>query len=91
MSPSREDKGTFPSLETTDKRSRALGFSRRFQNSSSNGTHTGEDSKSTKVKPGTTKTSRSGSEDKTVKRLHFKILSLKRRIFEQFVSEQQKR
>ena len=71
MSPSREDKGTFPSLETTDKRSRALGFSRRFQNSSSNGTHTGEDSKSTKVKPGTTKTSRSGSEDKTVKRLHF--------------------
>ena len=81
MSPSREDKGTFPSLETTDKRSRTLGFSRRFQNSSSNGTHTGEDSKSTKVKPGTTKTSRSGSEDKTVKRLHFLNFATKKENF----------
>ena len=41
MCSSREDKGISPSLETTHKRSRALGFSRRLPNSSSNGTSTG--------------------------------------------------
>ena len=61
MCPSREDKRISPSLETTDKRSRTLGFSRRLPNSSSSGTSTGKDSNSTKVKLGTTKTSRSGS------------------------------
>ena len=81
MCPSREDKGISPSLETTDKRSGALGFSRRLPNSSSNGTSTGEGSKSTKVKSGTTKTSRSGSEGNAGKGLHFKSLSLKRGIF----------
>ena len=55
MFPSREDKGISPSLETTDKRSRALGFSRRLPNSLSNGASTGEGFKSSKVKPGTTK------------------------------------
>ena len=91
MCPSKEGKGISPSLETTDKRSRALGFSRRLPNSSSNGTSSGEGSKNTKFKSGTTKTSRSGSEDNAGKRLHFKSLSLKRGIFEQFVSDQQKR
>ena len=91
MCASREDKGICPSLETTDKRSRALGFSRRLPNSSSNGTSTGKGSKSTKVKSGTTKTSISGCEGNTGKGLHFKSLSLKRGIFEQFVSDQQKR
>ena len=81
---SREDKGISPSLETTDKRSRALAFSRRLPNSSSNG----DGSKSTKVKSGTAKTSRSGSEGNVGKGFH---LSLKRGIFEQFVSDQQKR
>ena len=42
MCPSREDKGTSPSLETTDIRSRALDFSRRLTNSSSNGTSAGD-------------------------------------------------
>ena len=37
MCPSREDKGISPIMETTNKRSRALGFSRRLLNSSSNG------------------------------------------------------
>ena len=37
MCPSREDKRISPSLEATDKRSRALGFSRRLPNSPSNG------------------------------------------------------
>ena len=32
MCPSREDKGISPSLETTDKRSRSLGFIRRLPN-----------------------------------------------------------
>ena len=77
MCPSREDKGISPSLETTDKRSRLLGFSRRLPNSSSNGTSTGEGSKSTKVKSGIRKTSRSGSEGNAGKGLHFKSLSLK--------------
>ena len=63
--PSREDKGISPCLETTHKRSRALGFSSRLPwlpNSSPNGTSTGEVSKATKVKSGTTKTRRSGCE-----------------------------
>ena len=55
MCPSREDKGISPSLETTDKRSRPSGFSRSLPNSSSNVTSTGEGSKSTNVKSGTTK------------------------------------
>ena len=42
-------------------------------------------------KTGTTKTSRSGSEGNAGKVLHFKILSLKKGILQQFVSEQQKR
>ena len=91
MCPSREDREISPSLETTDKRSRALGFNRRLPNSSSNGTSAGEGSKRTKVKSGTTKTSRSGSEGMFGKWLHFKSLSLKRAIFDQFVLEQQKR
>ena len=85
--PSREDKGIFPSLETTDKRLRALGCSRRLPNSSSNGTSTREGSKSTKLKSGTAKRSRSGSQGNAGKGLHFKGLSLKRGIFEQFVSD----
>ena len=88
MCPGREYKGISPSLETTDKRSRALLFSRRIPNSSSNGTSTGEGSK---VKSETIKTSRSGSEGNAGKGLHFKSLSLKRGVFEQFVSDQQKR
>ena len=59
MCPSREDKQISPSLETIDKRSRTLGFSTRLPNSSSNGTSTGEGSKGTKFKSGTTKKSRS--------------------------------
>ena len=55
MCPSREDKGISPNLETTDKRSRPFGFSRSLPNSSSNVTSTGEGSKSTNVKSGTTK------------------------------------
>ena len=47
--PSREDEGISPSLETIDKRSRTLGFSRRLINSSCNGPSTGRESKSTKV------------------------------------------
>ena len=89
LRPSREDKGISPSLETTDRRSRTLGFSRRLPNSSCNGSSTGEDSKSTKVKSGATKTSRSESECDAGKGLHFKSLSLKSGIFEQFVSDQQ--
>ena len=42
-------------------------------------------------KTGTTKTSRSGSEGNAGKVLHFKILSLKKGILQQFASEQQKR
>ena len=86
--PTRENKGIFPSLETIDKRSRTLGLS-RLSNSSCNGSSTGEVSKSTKVKSRTT--SRSGSQGNAGKGLHFKSLSLKRGIFEQFVSDQQKR
>ena len=55
----------------------ALAFSRRLPNSFSNGTITGEGSKSTKVKSGTTKASRSGSEDNAGKGLHFNSLSVK--------------
>ena len=66
-----------PSLETTGKRSRALGFNRRLPNSSSNGTSSGEGSKNTKFKSGTTKTSRSRSEGTAGKGLHFKSFSLK--------------
>ena len=80
--PSKEDKGISPSLETTDERSRALGFNRRLPNSSSNGTSAGAGFKSTKVKSGTTKTSRSGSEGDARKGLHYKSLALKRGIFE---------
>ena len=47
--PSREDEGISPSLETIDKRSRTLGFSRRLLNSSCNRSSTGAGSKSTKV------------------------------------------
>ena len=77
----------FSQLGTTDKRSRTLGFSRGLQNSSSNGTSTREGSKSTKVKSGTTKTSRSRSEGNAGKGFHFNSLSLKREIFEQYVSD----
>ena len=84
-------KGISPGLETIDKRSITLGFSRRLPNSSCNGSSTGEDSKSTKVNSGATRTSRSGSEGNAGKGLHFKILSLKRGIFEPFVTDQQKR
>lgn len=42
MCPSREDKGTSPSLETTDKKSTPRVSSRSLLNSSSNGTSTGE-------------------------------------------------
>ena len=87
MCSSRQDKGISLSLETTNKRPRALGFSRRLPNSSSNGTSTGEGSKITKVKSGTAKKSRSGSEGNAGKGFHFKSLSLKRGIFEQFVSK----
>ena len=59
MCPSREDKQISPSLETIDKRSRTLGFSTRLPNSSSNGTSTGEGSKGTRFKSGTTTKSRS--------------------------------
>ena len=91
MYPSREYKTIYPSWETTGKRSRALGFSRRLPNFFSNGTSTGKGSKSTKIKSRTTKTSRSGSKGNAGKGLHFKNLSLKRGIFEQFVYVQQKR
>ena len=47
--PSREDEEISPSLETIDKRSRTLGFSRRLLNSSSNRSSTGGGSKGTKV------------------------------------------
>lgn len=90
MYPSREDKGISPNLETTVKRSRAHGFSRRLPNSSSKGISTGEGSKGTKVKSETAKTSRYGSEGNASKELHFKSLSHKRGIFEHFVSDQQK-
>ena len=49
MCPGGEDKRISPSLETTDKRSKALSFSRSLPNSSSHGTRTGEDSKSLKL------------------------------------------
>ena len=78
----------FQRLETIDKRSRTLGFSKRLPNSSCNGSSTGEGSKSTKVISGTTKASRSGSEGNAGKGIHFKSLSLKRDVFEQFVSDQ---
>ena len=78
-------------MKTTDKKPRALIFIRRSPNSSFNGTRTEEGSKSTKVKLGTTKTSRSGSECNAGKGLHFKSLSLKRGIFQRFVCAQQKR
>ena len=65
-----------------------LGFSGRLPNSSSHGASTGEGSKSTKIKSETTKTSRSGSKGNAGKGLHFKSLSLKRKIFEKFVSDQ---
>ena len=91
MSPSREDKGISSSLETIDKRSRTLGLSRRLPNSFCNRSSKVESSESTKVKSGTTKTSRSRSEGIALKGLHFKSLSLKRGIFEQFVSDQHKR
>ena len=42
MCPSRENKGISLSLKTTDKRSRAIGFSRRLPNSFSNGTSIGK-------------------------------------------------
>ena len=75
MCPSRQDKEISPSFS-----SRALDFSRRLPNSSFNWTSTGEVSKSTKSKSGTTKTSRSGNEGNAGKELHFKSLSLKRAI-----------
>ena len=86
-----DDKGIFNSLKTTDKRSRALGFSRSLPNSSSKGCNAGKGSKSTKIKSGTTKRSRSGSKNNAGKGLHFRNLSRKRRIFEQLLSDQQKR
>ena len=78
--PSRENKGISPCLETAEKRSGALDFSRRLRNASSNGTSTGEGSKSTKVKWAITKTSKSKTEGNAGKGLHFKSLSLKRGI-----------
>ena len=57
--PSKEDKGISPSLETTDKRSRGFGFSRRLPNSFSNRNSSGEGSKKIKFQSGTTKTSKS--------------------------------
>ena len=78
MFPSSEDKGISPSLEAAEKRSRAVAFSTRLPNSSSNGTSDEEGSKSTKVKSGTTKASRSGSESTAEKGLHFTSFSLKR-------------
>ena len=74
-------------METTDK---SFWLNGRLPNSSSNGTSTGEASKSTKVKLETTKTSKSRSEGNAGKRLHFESLLLKREIFQQFVSDQQK-
>ena len=56
MCSSREDKEIYPNLESTDKRSRTLGFSRRLPMSSSNGTSTGKGSKNTKVKSRITNT-----------------------------------
>ena len=91
LRPSKEDKGISPSLETIDKRSRTLGFSRRLPNSFCKRSSKGEGSESNKVKSGTTNTSRSRSEGTALKGLHFKSLSLKREIFEQFVSDQHKR
>ena len=90
MCSSRENKEIYPNLESTDKRSRTLGFSRRLPMSSSNGTSTGKDSKNTKVKSRITNTNISGSKGNAGKRLHFKSLSLKRGIFEQLSSDQQK-
>ena len=89
--PSKEDKGISTSLETTDKRSRGFGFSRRVPNSFSNRNSSGEGSKKNKFQSGTTKTSKSWSEGNAGKELHFKSWSLKRGIFEQFASDQQKR
>ena len=74
ISPSREDKGISPSLETIDKRPRTLGFS-RLPNFFSNESSTGKGSKGIKVKSRTTKTSTSGSEGNAGKGLHFKSLS----------------
>ena len=87
MCPSKENKRISPSLETIDKRSGPLVFSRRLPNSSSNGSSAGKGSKSTKPKgkSGTTKTSRSGSEDNAGKVPHFKSFPFKRGIFERFV------
>ena len=65
------DKGISSGLETIDKRSITLGFSRRLPNSSCNGSSTGEGSKSTKVDSGATKTNRSGSEGNAGKGLQF--------------------
>ena len=87
MFTSREDNGISPSLETTDKRSRALGFSRRLPDSSSNGTSTGEGPKSIKLNQEQQK-----QVDLQVKAMLEKdSISLKRGIFEQFLSDQQKR
>ena len=91
MHPSREDEEISLSLETIDKRSRTLDFSRRLANFSCNGSSAGEGSKSTKVKLGTTKTSRPGSGGNAGKELHLKSLSLKRGVFEQFLCDRQKR
>ena len=90
MCPSREDKQISPSLETIDKRSRTLGFSTRLPNSSSNGTSTGEGSKGTKFKSGTTKKSR--SEVKTILEKGSISKVFRSKVgFRQFVSYQQKR
>ena len=71
--PIRENKGISPCLETAEKRSGALVFSRRLRNASSNGTSTGEGSKSTKVKWAITKTSKSETEGNAGKGLHLKV------------------
>ena len=86
MCPRKVYKGISPSLETTDKRLKALGFSRRLPKSSSNRTSRGEGTKSTRVKSETTKTSRPGSECNAGKGLHFQ-----RGTFEQLGSDQQKK
>ena len=85
MCPSKVYKGISPSLETTDKRLKCLGFS-RLPKSSSNGRSRGEGTKSTRVKSETTKTSRPGSERNAGKGLHFQSGT-----FEQFGSDQQKK
>ena len=88
MYSNRKDKEFLPAWKLLTK---YLGFSGRLPNSFSDGASAGEGSKSTKIKSETTKTSRSGSKGNAGKGLHFKSLSLKKKIFEKFISDWQKR